>query len=48
MHKLPNLAQVSSINQILIEDFDKDSNLDIVVAGNLYGSETCKRWSKNQ
>ncbi len=39
MHNLPNLAQVSSINQILIEDFDKDSNLDIVVAGNLYGSE---------
>ncbi|RUA07183.1 MAG: hypothetical protein DSY82_08600, partial [Flavobacteriia bacterium] len=39
MHKLPNLAQVSSINQILIDDFDKDSNLDIVVAGNLYGSE---------
>ena len=39
VHKLPNLAQVSSVNQILVKDFDKDSNLDIVIAGNLYGSE---------
>ncbi len=36
---LPNFAQVSNINQILVKDFDNDSNLDIVVAGNLYGSE---------
>lgn len=39
IHKLPNLAQVSNINKIIIKDFDKDSNLDIVIAGNLYGSE---------
>ncbi|MGI9532334.1 FG-GAP-like repeat-containing protein [Lutimonas sp.] len=39
IHKLPNLAQVSSINQILTEDFNADGNLDIVIAGNLYGSE---------
>ena len=39
MHKLPNLAQFSSINQILVKDFDKDSNLDIVIGGNLYSSE---------
>ncbi len=38
-HKLPNLAQVTNINQIIIQDFNKDFNLDIVVAGNLYGSE---------
>ena len=38
-HKLPNLVQVSSINRILVQDFDHDSNLDVVVAGNLYGSE---------
>jgi len=38
-HHLPNLAQLSSINQILVKDFDEDSNLDIVVAGNLYASE---------
>lgn len=39
IHKLPNLAQVSSINQIVIEDFDNDSNLDAVIAGNMYESE---------
>ncbi|NER11582.1 FG-GAP-like repeat-containing protein [Muriicola jejuensis] len=38
-HKLPNLAQVSSINQILVDDFDEDSHLDVVIAGNLYSSE---------
>ena len=38
-HKLPNLSQVSSINQFLVKDFNNDSNLDIVLAGNLYGSE---------
>ncbi len=37
--KLPNYAQISIINQILVKDFDNDSNLDIVIAGNLYGSE---------
>ncbi len=39
LHNLPNLAQISSINQILVKDFDGDSNLDLVTAGNLYGSE---------
>lgn len=39
IHKLPNLAQISNINQILVQDFNKDSHLDIVIAGNLYGSE---------
>jgi len=38
-HQLPNLAQLSSTNQILIKDFDKDSNLDVVIAGNLYMTE---------
>ena len=38
-HPLPNEAQVSSINDILIEDFDKDGNSDLLVAGNLYASE---------
>ncbi|MDT0607867.1 VCBS repeat-containing protein [Croceitalea rosinachiae] len=38
-HKLPNLAQLSSINQIAIEDFDEDGNLDFLAVGNLYGSE---------
>ena len=39
VHKLPNLSQLSSINQIVVKDFDNDSNLDIVVAGNLYMTE---------
>jgi hypothetical protein len=39
IHKLPNLAQVSNINQIIVKDFNKDSHLDFAIAGNLYGSE---------
>ncbi len=39
IHKLPNLAQISSINQILIDDYDKDGHLDALIAGNLYASE---------
>ncbi|MEZ2415523.1 FG-GAP-like repeat-containing protein [Muriicola sp. E247] len=38
-HQLPNMAQLSSINQILVDDYDGDSHLDIVIAGNLYSSE---------
>lgn len=36
---LVNEAQISSVNDIAIEDIDKDGNLDIILAGNLYGSE---------
>ena len=39
VHELPILAQLSSINGILIEDIDLDGKLDIVIAGNMYGSE---------
>ena len=35
----PNLAQVSSINDFLIEDFNRDGHLDILMAGNMYNSE---------
>jgi hypothetical protein len=38
-HTLPNEAQFSPINQILVKDFNNDGNLDIVTAGNLYASE---------
>nr|WP_298791583.1 VCBS repeat-containing protein [uncultured Allomuricauda sp.] len=38
-HQLPNVAQLSSINQITIRDFDNDQNLDALIVGNLYNSE---------
>ncbi|MDW5287237.1 VCBS repeat-containing protein [Formosa sp. PL04] len=39
MHQLPNEIQLSSINQIIVKDFDADGNLDVLAAGNLYASE---------
>ena len=36
---LPDLAQTSSINSIVVKDFDFDGNLDMVAVGNLYTSE---------
>ena len=37
--KLPMEAQVSSVNAILVDDVDGDGNKDLILAGNLYGSE---------
>jgi hypothetical protein len=37
--KLPSYAQISSINDILIDDFNQDGMKEILVAGNLYTSE---------
>ena len=39
IHQLPIEAQFSSINQVLVEDYDNDGNLDALIAGNLYVSE---------
>ncbi len=39
IHELPNIAQISSINQILIQDYNNDGYLDALVAGNLFWSE---------
>ena len=36
---LPQLAQISSINQFVVDDFNDDGNLDVVLAGNLYNAE---------
>ncbi|WP_299557360.1 FG-GAP-like repeat-containing protein [Seonamhaeicola sp.] len=36
---LENKAQLSSINTIQIDDYNQDSFLDILIAGNLYGAE---------
>ncbi|MEM6841046.1 MAG: VCBS repeat-containing protein [Bacteroidota bacterium] len=38
-HALPNEAQFSSVNDILIADYNQDQHLDILLAGNLYGAE---------
>ncbi|UJH90640.1 FG-GAP-like repeat-containing protein [Antarcticibacterium sp. 1MA-6-2] len=38
-HELPPAAQVSSINQILVDDYNGDGNLDALIAGNLFWSE---------
>ena len=37
--ELPLLAQLSSINKFIVDDFNEDGNLDVVLAGNLYNSE---------
>lgn len=36
---LPQLAQLSSINSILINDYNADGNKDILISGNLYPAE---------
>ena len=38
-HELPIESQFSTINAMVADDVDGDGNLDIIVAGNLYGSE---------
>ena len=37
--KLPPLAQVSPINDMIIEDFDEDGTLDVFIIGNDYNTE---------
>lgn len=39
LRNLPNAAQLSSINGMISEDFNKDGHIDIVAAGNLYVTE---------
>ena len=38
-HRINDIAQFSSVNCVLIDDFDNDGNLDAVLSGNLYQSE---------
>jgi hypothetical protein len=39
VHNFQNEAQLSSMNGIIIDDFNKDGNLDILAAGNLFNME---------
>lgn len=39
IRNLPSLAQTSSINTILINDYDNDGKKDLLVSGNLYPAE---------
>lgn len=39
MRKLPSEAQLTNLNEVLVEDFNGDGNLDILSVGNLYVSE---------
>ena len=39
MKSLPPLAQISSVNAIIPDDFDGDGTLDLLIAGNLYPVE---------
>ncbi len=36
---LPNEAQFSSVNNILVADYNLDGHMDLLISGNLYGSE---------
>jgi hypothetical protein len=39
MHELPVEAQLSSVNDILINDYNNDGFQDLLIAGNMYGTE---------
>ena len=39
MHVLPNIAQISPTQSILLQDFDKDNKIDILLVGNFYYNE---------
>jgi hypothetical protein len=39
VRNLPNLAQIAPVNDILIQDFNLDGTLDLLVAGNNYDTE---------
>ena len=37
--KLPNEVQISNVNGMVSDDFNKDGNIDLLLIGNLYGAE---------
>ncbi len=39
LHPLPTIAQTAPLNAMVVNDFDSDGNLDIVITGNDFGNE---------
>ncbi|TMI83266.1 MAG: RNA-binding protein [Bacteroidetes bacterium] len=39
LHPLPDAAQISSLNGMVVDDFNNDGNLDVAISGNDYGNE---------
>jgi len=39
LHALPDAAQISSLNGMVVDDFNDDGNLDVAISGNDYGNE---------
>ena len=39
LHALPDAAQVSSSNGMVVDDFNNDGDLDVAISGNDYGNE---------
>ncbi len=37
--QLPNLAQISPVNRIIVEDLDGDGHADLIIAGNMHDTE---------
>jgi enediyne biosynthesis protein E4 len=39
LHTLPIIAQIAPLNAMVVNDFNKDGNLDIILTGNDFGNE---------
>lgn len=39
LHPLPDQAQISLLNGMVVDDFNSDGNLDVAICGNDYGNE---------
>jgi enediyne biosynthesis protein E4 len=39
LHALPDAAQISLLNGMVVDDFNADGNLDVAICGNDYGNE---------
>ena len=44
LHSLPVAAQIAPVFGMLVDDYDADGNLDVLLAGNSYARETQSGW----